>query len=111
MSHELRHEALRLLQIADPVAKAVLLAVALGSADFALSACWAVCLDIGAAHAGVITAFMNTIGNIGGFVGPIVVGFMVDRWHSWTMPLYLTAGVYAFGVLAWLAVDPNKKIA
>ena len=95
---------------ADPVSKAVLLALALGSADFALSACWAVCLDIGAAHAGVITAFMNTIGNIGGFIGPIVVGYMVDQWHSWTMPLYLTAGVYTFGALAWLAIDPNKRI-
>ena len=92
------------------VAKAVLLALALGAADFALSACWAVCLDIGLAHAGVITACMNTVGNLGGFVGPIVVGYMVDRWHSWTMPLYLTAGVYAFGAVAWLAIDPEKKI-
>jgi len=92
------------------VVKAVLLAMALGSADFALSACWAVCLDIGAAHAGVVTAVMNSIGNIGGFVGPIVVGYMVDRWHSWTMPLYLTAAVYAFGAIAWLAIDPNRRI-
>ena len=95
----------------DPIVKAVLLAAALGAADFALSACWAVCLDIGAAHAGVVTAFMNTVGNVGGFIGPIVVGFMVDRWQSWTMPLYLTAGVYALGALAWLAINPNRRIA
>ena len=95
----------------DPIVKAVLLAAALGAADFALSACWAVCLDIGAAHAGVVTAFMNTVGNIGGFIGPIVVGYMVDRWQSWTMPLYLTAGVYVLGALAWLTIDPNRRIA
>lgn len=95
----------------DAVTKAVLLAMALGSADFALSACWAVCLDIGLAHAGVITACMNTVGNLGGFIGPIVVGYMVDTWHSWTMPLYLTAAVYVFGALAWLTIDPTKRIA
>jgi ACS family glucarate transporter-like MFS transporter len=95
----------------DPVVKAVLLAAALGAADFALSACWAVCLDIGSEHAGVVTAFMNTVGNIGGFIAPIVVGYMVSRWQSWTMPLYLTAAVYGFGALAWLAIDPNRRVA
>ena len=37
-----------------PVAKALLLAFALASADFALGACWAMCLDVGATHAGVV---------------------------------------------------------
>jgi hypothetical protein len=35
---------------------------------------------------------------------------MVDTWQSWTVPLYLTAGVYAFGALAWLTIDPTKRI-
>lgn len=94
-----------------PVAKAVLLAFALASADFALGACWAVPLDIGADHAGVITGFMNTFGNIGGLVGPLVVGVAVDRWHSWTFPFYITALVYAGGAAAWLAIDPSHRIA
>ena len=60
--------------VPTPVAKAVLLALALASADFALSACWAVCLDVAPNHAGVVTGFMNTFGNLGGLVGPMVVG-------------------------------------
>lgn len=93
----------------DPAAKAVLLAFALASADFALGACWAVCLDVGGAHAGVVTGFMNTFGNVGGLIGPLVVGIAVDRWHSWTLPFYVTAAVYAAGALAWLA--PGRKLA
>jgi len=27
------------------------------------------------------------------------------------MPLYLTAGVYVLGALAWLTIDPNRRIA
>ena len=95
--------------VPSPIAKALLLALA--SADFALSACWAVCLDVGATHAGVVTGFMNTSGNLGGLVGPLVVGFMVERWQSWTYPFYVTAAVYVMGALAWLAVDPRRRIA
>ena len=94
----------------QPVAKALLLALALASADLALGACWAVCLDVGSAHAGVVTGFMNTFGNVGGLIGPIVVGIAVDRWHSWTFPFYVTAFVYAMGAAAWLAIDPDRPI-
>jgi ACS family glucarate transporter-like MFS transporter len=94
----------------DPVAKAVLLAFALASADLALSACWAVPLDIAPDHAGVVTGFMNTLGNLGGLLGPLVVGIALDQWQSWTVPFYITAAVYASGALAWLAIDPTQSI-
>jgi len=97
--------------VSAPVAKAVLLALALASADFALGACWAVCLDVGTAHAGVVTGFMNTFGNLGGLVGPLVVSLMVERWQSWTYPFYVTAAVYAMGAAAWLAIDPHRRVA
>ncbi len=97
--------------VTPPVGKALLLAFALASADFALGACWAVCLDVGAVHAGVVTGFMNTFGNLGGLVGPIVVGLMVERLQSWTLPFYATAAVYVAGAVAWLFIDPHKRIA
>ena len=92
------------------VAKALLLALALASADLALGACWAVPIDIAPDHAGVITGCMNTLGNLGGLVGPLVVGIAVDRWQSWSFPFYITALVYAGGALAWLAIDPLSPI-
>jgi len=93
-----------------PIAKAVLLAFALASADLALGACWAVPIDIAPDHAGVVSGCMNTLGNIGGLLGPLVVGVAVDRWHSWTFPFYVTAAIYAAGGFAWLAVDPERRI-
>jgi MFS family permease len=92
------------------LAKAVLLAGALGAADFALGACWATPVDIAPGHAGVMTGFMNTVGNLGGLVAPLVVGFAVEKWGSWTFPFYVTAVIYAGSALAWLAIDPNRKI-
>jgi ACS family glucarate transporter-like MFS transporter len=92
------------------IAKAVLLAFALASADLALGACWAVPIDIAPDHAGVITGCMNTLGNLGGLLCPLVVGVAVDRWGSWTIPFYVTAAVYAAGALAWLAIDPTDRL-
>jgi len=96
--------------VPSPVLKALLIAMALASADLALGACWAVPIDIAPDHAGVITGFMNTLGNLGGLIGPLVVGFAVDRWQSWTFPFYITALVYAGGAVAWLAIDPTRPV-
>jgi MFS transporter, ACS family, glucarate transporter len=96
--------------VPQPVAKAVLLALALGSVDLALSACWAVCLDIGRDHAGVVTGCMNTFSNLGGVLTPLVVAYAVEHWQSWTFPFYVTAIVYAAGALIWLAINPEQPI-
>jgi len=98
-------------QTVSPVAKAVLLALALACADLALGAAWAVCLDTGARYAGVVTGFMNTFGNLGGFVAPLVMGYAVQRWGSWNVPFSITAAVYATGALTWLAIDPGRPLA
>jgi ACS family glucarate transporter-like MFS transporter len=96
--------------VPQAMAKAVLLALALGSVDLALGACWAVCLDIGRDHAGVVTGCMNTFSNLGGVLTPLVVAYAVDRWGSWTFPFYVTAVVYAAGALIWLVIDPEHPI-
>jgi nitrate/nitrite transporter NarK len=96
--------------VASPVLKAILIAMALASADLALGACWAAPIDIAPDHAGVITGFMNTLGNLGGMVGPLVLGFAVERLGSWNLAFDMTAFVYAGGALAWLAIDPTKAI-
>ena len=96
--------------MAAPIAKALLLALAFGSADLALSACWAAPLDVAADHAGVVTGFMNTFGNLGGLMCPLVVGWAVERQHSWTLPFYITAAIYVGGAAAWLAIDPTRRL-
>jgi MFS family permease len=93
-----------------PVAKAVLLACALGSADLALGACWATPVDIAPRHAGVMTGFMNSFGNVGGILAPLVIGLAVDRWQSWTLPFYIAGAVYGGAALAWLAIDPRRPV-
>jgi ACS family glucarate transporter-like MFS transporter len=97
-------------QVEDNLLAAYLLALALSFQTMTISAAWAVCLDVGRRNAGVVTGFMNTVGNIGGAIAPIVVAYAVEEWHSWTLPFYVMAGVFGFGILMWLLVDPERSV-
>lgn len=97
-------------QVEDHRLAALLLALALGFQTTTISAAWAVCLDVGRKYAGIVTGFMNTVGNIGGAIGPVVVGYAVKNFGSWTLPFYVMAVVFAFGVVMWLLVDPRKSV-
>jgi ACS family glucarate transporter-like MFS transporter len=92
------------------LAAAVLLSLALCSQTLTTSAAWSVCLDVGRQHAGVVTGTMNMVGNFGGALAPVVVGFAVGTLHSWTLPFYGMALVFLFGAVMWARVDPNRPL-
>ncbi len=89
---------------------AVLFAAAAGAADLCLSPAWAVCHDIGGEAAGTVTGFMNTFGNLGGALSPLVVGYALDWWGSWQTPLLVGGGVYIAGGLLMLLVNPRQPL-
>ena len=94
----------------EPVNAALLLAAAAGLAGLGIAPAWALCLEIGGSHAGVVTGSMNMFGNLGGTLSPIVVGLCVDRLGSWSAPLYSMAALYLVAAVCWLGIDPAKKI-
>jgi len=94
-----------------PVTAALLLAGAAGLAALGVSPAWAVCLEIGGRHAGVVSGAMNTFGNLGGALSPVVVGLYLQRWNSWNAPLVTVAALYVIAALAWLAIDPTDRVA
>ena len=89
---------------------AALLALALGFQTITISAAWSVCLDVGRKYAGIVTGCMNTVGNIGGAIGPLVTGYAVKNSGSWTMPFYVMAALFVFGGAMWLLLDPRKSV-
>jgi ACS family glucarate transporter-like MFS transporter len=94
--------------VENRMAAAALFALTLFIADLCVSACWAMCHDIAGPRAGTIGGAMNTVGNIGGAISPLVVGYTVQWWHSWTLPFFITAGVYVMGGVFTLLVDPRR---
>jgi ACS family glucarate transporter-like MFS transporter len=94
----------------NPLLAAVLLAVAAATADLCVSACWTMCHDVAGDAAGTATGCMNTFGNIGGAICPLVFGYAVQWWGSWSTPLVITACVCALCGLLTLAIDPAMKL-
>jgi MFS transporter, ACS family, glucarate transporter len=95
----------------DPRRAAILLAVASASSMFALAAHWAAAIDIGRENSGVLSAGMNTTGQIGSIASPLVAAYMVDHYANWALPLYVMAALYLFSAFTWFFVRPPRAEA
>jgi len=89
---------------------ALALSAAAGLAALGVAPAWATCLEIGGRHAGVVTGAMNTFGNLGGALSPVVVGLCLQRWGSWNLPLLSVAFFYLLAAACWLVIDAGRPI-
>jgi ACS family glucarate transporter-like MFS transporter len=95
----------------SPVAAAVLIALGGASSNFLLGAAWGTCLDIGGRRSGSVSGAMNTSGQVGAILSPILVAFVAQRFSASTAPLYLTGTLFLMGAVCWLWVDPTKPVS
>jgi len=70
---------------------------------------WVSSSDLGGAHVGAAGGILNTGGNIGGFLGPVLTPLIASRL-GWTAALYAGSAVVLVGVLLWLFIDVTKVI-
>jgi ACS family glucarate transporter-like MFS transporter len=94
----------------DRMIAAALLACAAFFQMMVASPAWAVCLDVGHRRAGLVTGCMNTAGNIGGALAPLLMGYIVQYLGSWDYPFFLTVIVFGFGVAMWWRVKPEQQL-
>ena len=93
---------------ANARAAGTLIAVAGALSMFTLAASWATAIGLGGRNAAVLSAAMNTSGNIGGVLSPIVLAFLVGRFRNWNLPLDLLSGLYLMASFCWLFIQPEK---
>jgi len=71
---------------------------------------WAVPMDVGGEHSGTVSGMMNTAGNIGGAVSPLVFGVLVE-FGSWQAPFLLSAALLIVGAAVWAFwLDPDSSV-
>lgn len=90
----------------EPILAVVAIAMASFCNDVMLPGAWTSCMDIGGKYVGTVSGTMNMMGNFGGFVSPIVLGYIVGRTGNWALTFYVTASLYLFGAVCWWLVDP-----
>ena len=88
----------------------VLLALTYGAITFQQSGVFGVCLDIGGPRAGAMVGLMNTVAQIGGLVGSVLYGYIVERSGSYDAPFIPMAVLLTVGALLWLKVDASRQL-
>jgi MFS transporter, ACS family, glucarate transporter len=94
----------------EMAAAVVMLAIGFGAMDGMLPAAWALCLDVGGRHAGIVSGAMNSAGQFAGFLCTVLYGYAVTWTGSYDTPLYLIAAMVFVSAVLFLLIDPARPI-
>lgn len=99
------------VQVADPLRAMLLLGLAGFFNDFVMPAAWAGAMDIGGRHSGTVSGTMNMVGNLGGALSPLIVGYILT-WYpgDWTLTFYVSCAIYLMGAVCWLFIDAHTPL-
>ena len=91
--------------------------------DWSQPTTWGACTDLAGRHAATVFGIVNTAGNVGGIVMPIVFGAVLDRFTAgamaggtaapvtdWTPLFLLLALMYLGSGVCWLLVDCTRSL-
>jgi MFS family permease len=103
-----------------PIMAVAAIAVASFFNDMTMPGAWTACMDLGGRFTGTVSGAMNMMGNLGGFVSPIVIGYILD-WTKdpvtlsatsvgFNLAFYVTAVLYLVGAICWLFIDSTTPL-
>jgi sugar phosphate permease len=84
--------------------------VAVFGLEVTVGVAWAIPLDIGGEYAGTVASVMNTFGNLGSAVSPVLLAYLVGV-YGWNLPFLVCSVLCVGGAAFSLAVNADKKIA
>ncbi len=87
----------------------LLLSGAVGFNIFATSSWWATCIDLTRNYSGSLSALMNTWGNLGGWLSPILTAYIATHW-GWTRALDFAAIVTLAAPVLWVFVNAGDDL-
>ncbi len=76
--------------------------------DLTMPISWDACVAIGGSYTATVAATMNMMGNLAGFVMPVVGGVILQKTHgNWTPLIYLMILSEVLAALSWFYLDPE----
>ena len=94
----------------DKALVVILSSIGFGVLDLMLPAAWSLCLDLGRAHAGVLTGTMNTAGLAGGFVCTVLFGYLVRETGGYRVPLCAISAMVMTSAVLFALIDPYRPV-
>ncbi len=97
----------------QPVVPAmIVMGLASFASDLTMPMSWDACVEIGGAYTATVAAAMNMLGNLGGFVAPVVGGMILQRIGTkssgWNLLIDTMVGAAAVSAACWLYLDPES---
>jgi MFS transporter, ACS family, glucarate transporter len=88
-----------------------LIAAATAITMFSLPAAWSICIDLGGENSAMVSAAMNTAGQIGSLLCPLVVAYSL-QWYggNWNVSLAIMASLFLIGTVAWCLIHPPGSL-
>jgi MFS family permease len=96
--------------MASPLVAVGLIALATMATMFCLPAAWTICIDIGRENSAVVGATMNTAGQIGSLLCPLVVAYTLKWFGDWNISIYTMAFLFFAGTIAWCVINPRLHL-
>jgi cyanate permease len=97
--------------VSDGQMAGFLIAIGGAASMFTLAPAWATAIELGGRNSAVLSAVMNTAGQVGGILSPLVLAYIVDRYGNWNLPLQVLAGLYLMAAVCWAFIDPVRSQA
>jgi len=69
---------------------------------------WAISLDIGGDFSGSVSGVMNTLGNLGGALSAVVIGYLATRM-GWNWPFLIASAMCLTAALLATRINPNRS--
>jgi MFS transporter, ACS family, glucarate transporter len=83
--------------------------IAVFGLELTVGVSWAIPLDIGGDFAGSIASIMNTFGNLGGAISPVLLGYLLGG-YGWNVPFTISAVLCMVAILFCFGVDPSRGV-
>ena len=83
------------------------------ASDLAMPISWDACVEIGGSYTATVAATMNMLGNLAGFVAPVVGGVILERagkrsGGGWNVLIDTMAAAAGVSAACWIYLDPES---
>jgi MFS family permease len=89
---------------------AMCLAMSMAALGMCEGVFWTTATDIGGKSRGFSGAFMNTLGNVGGLISPVLTPIMAER-IGWSRSIMVACGIVALGGAVWFMIRLPERAA
>jgi nitrate/nitrite transporter NarK len=87
----------------------VVMGLASFCSDLTMPISWDACVEIGGPYTATVAAAMNMLGNLAGFVAPVVGGVILQRTGgNWNILIHTMAAAATVSAVCWLSLDPER---